>query len=198
MAAASPHRPSRSRLDHGGLARRGLCPGHPCRVLPLGGAGAAGLLRPAHGATARRVHARPDALRGPRQRARRAGRAGGPRAHRPAHGRCRRPGPEVAVVGAPDVEPGRCPRGRRVPVGTGRHRGRATTTAIARGSSATPGSTSRPEVVSALRDRVAGIRKRPGGPSTSTAAAVAATFGVAAMADQAIAQQGDRYARSRA
>jgi 3-methyladenine DNA glycosylase AlkD len=54
------------------------------------------------------------------------------------------------------------------------------------------------EVVSALRDRVSGIRKRPGAASTSTAAAVAATFGVAAMADQAVAQQGDRYARSRA
>ena len=54
------------------------------------------------------------------------------------------------------------------------------------------------EVVTALRDRIAGIRKRAGSPSTSTAATVAATFGVAAMADQAIAQQGDRYARSRA
>jgi 3-methyladenine DNA glycosylase AlkD len=54
------------------------------------------------------------------------------------------------------------------------------------------------DVVSALRDRITGIRKRTGSPSTSTAAAVAATFGVAAMADQAVAQQGDRYARSRA
>ena len=53
------------------------------------------------------------------------------------------------------------------------------------------------EVVTALRDRVSGIRKRPGAPSTSTATAVAASFGVAAMADHAIAQQGDRYARSR-
>ncbi len=54
------------------------------------------------------------------------------------------------------------------------------------------------EVVSRLRDRVSGIRKHPGSPSTSTAATVAATFGVAALADQAVAQQGDRYARSRA
>ncbi len=54
------------------------------------------------------------------------------------------------------------------------------------------------EVVSAVRDRIAGIRKRAGSPSTSTAATVAASFGVAAMADQAIAQQGDRYIRSRA
>lgn len=54
------------------------------------------------------------------------------------------------------------------------------------------------EVVSALRDRVAGIRRQAGTPSTSTAAAVAASFGVTTMADQAIAQQGDRYARSRA
>ncbi len=54
------------------------------------------------------------------------------------------------------------------------------------------------EVVSRLRDRVSGIRKHPGSPSTSTAATAAATFGVAALADQAIAQQGDRYARSRA
>lgn len=54
------------------------------------------------------------------------------------------------------------------------------------------------DVVTALRDRVAGIRRHSGAPSTSTAAAVAATFGVAAMADQAVAQQGDRYARSRA
>ena len=55
-----------------------------------------------------------------------------------------------------------------------------------------------PQVVTGLRDRIAGIRKRAGSPSTSTAAAVAANFGVAAMADQAVAQQGDRYARSRA
>jgi 3-methyladenine DNA glycosylase AlkD len=55
-----------------------------------------------------------------------------------------------------------------------------------------------PQVVTALRDRVAGIRKRAGTPSTSTAATVAASFGVGAMADQAVAQQGDRYARSRA
>jgi 3-methyladenine DNA glycosylase AlkD len=54
------------------------------------------------------------------------------------------------------------------------------------------------EVVSRLRDRVSGIRKQPGSPSTSTAATVAATFGVAAQADQAVAQQGDRYARSHA
>lgn len=54
------------------------------------------------------------------------------------------------------------------------------------------------EVVSALRDRVAGVRKRPNSPSTSTASAVATSFGVAALADQAVAQQGDRYARSRA
>ena len=55
-----------------------------------------------------------------------------------------------------------------------------------------------PEVVRALRDQIAGIRKRAGSPSTSTAATVATTFGVAVMADQAVAQQGDRYARSRA
>jgi 3-methyladenine DNA glycosylase AlkD len=55
-----------------------------------------------------------------------------------------------------------------------------------------------PEVVRGLRDRIAGIRKRAGSPSTSTAATVAATFGVAALADQALAQQGDRYVRSRA
>jgi hypothetical protein len=54
------------------------------------------------------------------------------------------------------------------------------------------------EVVSRLRDRVSGIRKHPGSPSTSTAATVAAAFGVALLADQAVAQQGDRYARSRA
>ncbi len=53
-----------------------------------------------------------------------------------------------------------------------------------------------PEVIDALRDRVAGIRKRPGAPSTSTAADVAAAFGLSALTDQTLATQGERFARS--
>ncbi|MBX3028671.1 MAG: DNA alkylation repair protein [Chloroflexi bacterium] len=47
-----------------------------------------------------------------------------------------------------------------------------------------------------LRARVAGIRRRPGAPSTSTAAGIAAAFGLSALTDQVVASQGDRYARS--
>jgi 3-methyladenine DNA glycosylase AlkD len=50
----------------------------------------------------------------------------------------------------------------------------------------------------AIRASVEGIRTRPGAPATSDAAATAATFGLASLAPTAVAQQGDRYARSHA
>ena len=56
-----------------------------------------------------------------------------------------------------------------------------------------------PRVVKALSRPAGRHRASAGAPSTSTAAAVAATFGAwQPLADQAIAQQGDRYARRRA
>ena len=67
----------RARLDQRRRARRGLRPRHPRGAVPLGGAGAAGLLRRAHGATARRLHARPTSpTRCPAARRGRAGRPG--------------------------------------------------------------------------------------------------------------------------
>lgn len=51
---------------------------------------------------------------------------------------------------------------------------------------------------STIRARVQGIRTRPGAPATSRASAAAAQFGVADLAPTAVAQQGDRYARSHA
>ena len=72
VAAAPPHRTRRTRLDQRRLARRGLRPGHPRRAIPLGRAGAAGLLRPAHGTAARRLDARPHAPRGARRPAARS------------------------------------------------------------------------------------------------------------------------------
>jgi 3-methyladenine DNA glycosylase AlkD len=50
----------------------------------------------------------------------------------------------------------------------------------------------------AIRARVEGIRARPGTPSTSDAARTAAQFDIARLAPSAVAQQGDRYARSHA
>ncbi|MEZ4598116.1 MAG: DNA alkylation repair protein, partial [Chloroflexota bacterium] len=50
----------------------------------------------------------------------------------------------------------------------------------------------------ALRAQVQGIRIRPGSPATSRAAAAAAQFGIGSLASTAIAQQGERYARSHA
>lgn len=50
----------------------------------------------------------------------------------------------------------------------------------------------------ALRSQVHGIRARAGSPSTSRAAAAAAQFGIGSLASTAVAQQGDRYARSHA
>lgn len=51
-------------------------------------------------------------------------------------------------------------------------------------------------VAERLRARVAGIRRRPGATSTSTAAGIAAAFGLSALTDQVVATQGDRYAQS--
>jgi hypothetical protein len=57
-----------------------------------------------------------------------------------------------------------------------------------------------PRVADALRSQVAGIRRRPGAPSTSPASQAATTFlgapdAAAQLADQAVAMQGERYAR---
>lgn len=51
---------------------------------------------------------------------------------------------------------------------------------------------------SAIRARIQGIRIRPGAPSTSRASQAAAQFGITRLAPTAVAQQGDRYARSHA
>jgi 3-methyladenine DNA glycosylase AlkD len=50
----------------------------------------------------------------------------------------------------------------------------------------------------AIRGVLEGIRTRPGAPATSRAAAAAAHFGIASLAPTAVAQQGERYARSHA
>jgi 3-methyladenine DNA glycosylase AlkD len=50
-----------------------------------------------------------------------------------------------------------------------------------------------PEVAAPIRARLAGIRRRAGAPSTSRASDIAATYGLAAMADRAVAQQGERF-----
>ncbi len=56
-----------------------------------------------------------------------------------------------------------------------------------------------PEVAAALRDRLAGIRREAGAPSTSIAASHAASFAaVLSASNDALAVQGDRYTRSRA
>ncbi len=49
---------------------------------------------------------------------------------------------------------------------------------------------------SSIRARIQGIRTRPGAPSTSIASEAAAGFGIARLAPTAVAQQGDRFARS--
>jgi hypothetical protein len=54
------------------------------------------------------------------------------------------------------------------------------------------------ERAAAIRDQVRGIRARPGSPATSRAAAAAAQFGIGSLASTAVAQQGERYARSHA
>jgi 3-methyladenine DNA glycosylase AlkD len=50
----------------------------------------------------------------------------------------------------------------------------------------------------AIRATVQGIRARPGAPATSAAAAAAAQFDLGRLAPSAVAQQGDRFARSHA
>jgi 3-methyladenine DNA glycosylase AlkD len=47
-----------------------------------------------------------------------------------------------------------------------------------------------------IREQLEGVRRRPGSPSTSRAATLAAGFNIGALADQAVALQGDRYARA--
>jgi 3-methyladenine DNA glycosylase AlkD len=51
-----------------------------------------------------------------------------------------------------------------------------------------------PATAERLRASVAGIRKRPHAPSASRAQQVATAFAVGALADRAVAQQGDRFA----
>jgi 3-methyladenine DNA glycosylase AlkD len=50
-----------------------------------------------------------------------------------------------------------------------------------------------PEDAHPVRARLAGIRRRPGAPPTSRASEIAATYGLGAMADRAVAQQGERF-----
>ena len=50
----------------------------------------------------------------------------------------------------------------------------------------------------AIRSVVEGVRARPGSPSTSDAARTAAQLDISRLASSAVAQQGDRYARSHA
>jgi 3-methyladenine DNA glycosylase AlkD len=50
-----------------------------------------------------------------------------------------------------------------------------------------------PDVARPIRGRLAGIRRRAGAPSTSRASEIAATYGVAATVDRAVAQQGERF-----
>ena len=106
--------------------------------------------------------------------------------------------PEVALVGAPRVEPGRRPavaaflraqatsraeRPRRAP-GVGHARRADRTCPLARRRRHPP--------------TVEGIRARPARPSTSDAQQRPPQFDASPrLADQAVAQQGDRYARSR-
>lgn len=52
-------------------------------------------------------------------------------------------------------------------------------------------------VADQIRARLAGIRRRADAPSTSRASTIAQQFGLAAMADAAIAQQGDRFSGRR-
>lgn len=53
-------------------------------------------------------------------------------------------------------------------------------------------------VATPIRARLTGIRRRAEAPSTSRASTIAQQFGLAAMADAAIAQQGDRFSGRRA
>jgi 3-methyladenine DNA glycosylase AlkD len=55
-----------------------------------------------------------------------------------------------------------------------------------------------PSVADPIKARLAGVRRRADAPSTSQASAIARQFGLAAMADAAIAQQGDRFSGRRA
>lgn len=53
-------------------------------------------------------------------------------------------------------------------------------------------------VTAPIKARLAGVRRRADAPSTSAASTIARQFGLAAMADAAIAQQGDRFSGRRA
>jgi hypothetical protein len=50
-----------------------------------------------------------------------------------------------------------------------------------------------PETAAPIRARLAGVRRRTGAPSSSRAAQIAQEFGLAAMTDRAVAQQGERF-----
>jgi len=54
--------------------------------------------------------------------------------------------------------------------------------------------TRQPEAITGpIRARLAGVRRKAGAPSTSTATGIARQFGLAGLADQAIARQGERF-----
>ena len=55
-----------------------------------------------------------------------------------------------------------------------------------------------PATSTAIKARLAGVRRRADAPSTSRASGIAQEFGLAAMTDRAIAQQGDRFSGRRA
>ena len=176
--AARPRRASaqRGRLDHHRLARARRRPRHPRRALPLGGARAARLLAVPLGAASRRLDDRDPPARRP------AGRT-------PAGGRSARACAILAdLIGdaEPDVQKALSwalralavvdlAGDRRVPAPRGghgtRHRRRPPRVGGPRHPREAAGATA-----DELRATVDGIRRRPGAPSTSRAAAAAAAF----------------------
>ena len=176
LAAPAPRRARGGRLDHRRFARPPVRQGDRRRALPLGRARAARLLPVALGAPARRLDDRDDDPRRPATRPRPGRRRPRPAAPRPAHRRRRAGRPEGAVVGLPLADGRRC-RGDR-----GRASGRD------RASRPTDDghrawvirdtlSKLDPATADELRDRLAGIRRHAGAPSTSAAADTIARFG---------------------
>ena len=158
-------------LDRAWTPRRGLRPGRPRGALPLGRAGAARLLRarPWNGGLwARRSRA--CRTRVPVRERASVRAAAGLGAHRLSSSAtpttmC----PEVPVVGAPGVDPGRSRQVGALLAGAGESRA-SRRRAIARGSSGTRCRTCRTARGRAHPlDRRTGIRAAPGAPSTSDA-----------------------------
>ena len=152
------------------------------------------------GSSAPRSPRCPTRCRGYAERALLGTPADGARPHRPAHGRRGRPGPEGALVGAPRVEPG-----RSAPRSGSWRRGRQSAaarpaTATARGSSATPRRTSPPTSRPTRATRLSGHpapRPTPHPPARRRRSRSRFARCVPHR-PRAVAQQGDRYARSRA